>query len=62
MKKIIDVAVISDNDRLDFEKGLKYEIDMIQRQGYEVEIKYSTSTYANYNTEYSALVLTIEEE
>ncbi len=61
MKKIIDVSIVTEHNTTFFKRKLKDKIDEIQSYGYEVEVKYSTSTYASYNTEYSALVLTIEE-
>ena len=56
--KIFDVNTVTSNNQLDFERALQEQINRAQRNGYEVEVKYSTAINPNFETEYSALILT----
>jgi len=56
--KIFDINIITSYSQLEFQRKLQGEIDKAQRNGFEVEIKYSTAINLDFETEYSALVLT----
>jgi len=54
---IKNTSIVTDSDPAEFNRNLKEHISIMQNQGFEVEVHYSTSINAYNVLMYSALVL-----